>query len=488
MDTGKIYNAVFYTDGSCNPNPNGSHALGVFGYYYDIETLGKKIVGLKAKIDVTDLGVITNKLEQENTNFYKDAQNVQPSKYILISKNLGLGGTNYRAELEALFTAIDNIASHCELQYNINRVLIKSDSQACIYVLQKLIEGTLETSKLKSVDIIERIQKRLEVLISNKVKLDLQHVYGHSSSFGNLLVDRLAYFGWLGVNGQFDRFYEYIVDKKDVFFNPLDLPEYLNFKNIYFLDGHNRNDVTVPYLILEYGTDETIGERSPDVCMGTIFVKNKYKVIEDMIESHLNDDEEDGILFSLNTANFRHPFTKILFNFSNSDVFTKNNKPRHLTVLEDFPLINTIKPSGLASQLLTKFKFSYDILDMYNKAEENKVVKPYDITEYFFKKKVTKNKESYECILDNKAKDITLPKSLFKDLNIKVDIKLVLGTDLPTRNYFKKLESAKDIEIVFYLIKVTTTVYQFCTLTRVIENDNEWVGIWENYYSNQIFN
>ena len=103
-----IYNAVFYADGACYPNPGGSYGSGVFGYFYPIDTIGKKVSGNKSNVEPTDLGLITDTYKQENYQLLKNNQVVTPSYYLYASKSYGsIGGTNNKAEILAIDTVLD---------------------------------------------------------------------------------------------------------------------------------------------------------------------------------------------------------------------------------------------------------------------------------------------------------------------------------------------------------------------------------------------
>lgn len=478
-------NFVFYCDGSCNPNPNGIHSLGYFGYYYPSSQLeevegkvGCKIKGLKTNLRVTNLGVVTPKLEQENPKLYKDAIDVSPTHYVLGCKNLGLQGTNYKAELQAIIYTLEHIVRVAkEGNILVGDILIKSDSSACVNLINRLVSGEeLDLTKYKSSDLLEKITSLIK-LLRNENKIVAEHVYGHSSSLGNIIVDRLAYLSWLGNEDWKEEVY--IVEEKDNFFNPIELPEYLNFKNIYFVNGHQDTSTPSPYIVMDYGKTETVGDKTGDVCMGSVFVENKDDLVETMIKSHLQDGD-DGVIFSIDLNNLKDVFTKILYTFNKEKVLTKNNRPRHLTVLEELPIVNTIRPSGLAKQLLSKFNFSFDLLDIYKTKKELNLIKPIDITELFFRKKEKAKKDKYELLLSQKDNEVLVETNGLK-------IPITLGVDIPNRNYLKKFERATEIEILLYLITVSEKVYSYSILTKFKTEENEVIGIWENYFSNRIY-
>lgn len=479
------HNFVFYCDGSCNPNPNGIHSLGYFGYYYPSNQLeevdgkkGSKIKGLKVNLRVTNLGVVTPKLEQENPRLYKEAIDVSPSHYVLGCKNLGLQGTNYKAELQAIIYTLGHVKKVIEeSKVLLGDILIKSDSIACVNLINRLVSGeNLDLSKYKSPELLESINSLIKVLKQDN-KIVAEHVYGHSSSLGNIIVDRLAYLSWLGKEDWKEEVY--IVDEKDNFFNPIELPEYLNFKNIYFVNGHQDTSTPSPYIVMDYGKTETVGDKTGDVCMGTVFVDNKDELVESMIKTHLQDGE-DGVIFSLDINNLKDVITKILFTFDKEKVLTKNNRPKHLTILEELPIINTIRPSGLAKHLLSKFSFSFDLLDLYNSKKETNLIKQIDITDLFFKKKEKSRKDIYEIVISHKDNELLVEANGLK-------IPITLGVDVPNRNYLKKFERASEIEIILYLISVSDKVFTYTILTKFKTEENEVIGIWENYFSNRIY-
>ena len=356
-------------------------------------------------------------------------------------------------------------------------ILIKSDSNACVNLINRLVSGEeLDLTKYKSSDLLEKITSLIK-LLRNENKIVAEHVYGHSSSLGNIIVDRLAYLSWLGNEDWKEEVY--VVEEKDNFFNPIELPEYLNFKNIYFVNGHQDTSTPSPYIVMDYGKTETVGDKTGDVCMGSVFVENKDDLVETMIKSHLQDGD-DGVIFSIDLNNLKDVFTKILYTFNKEKVLTKNNRPRHLTVLEELPIVNTIRPSGLAKQLLSKFNFSFDLLDIYKTKKELNLIKPIDITELFFRKKEKAKKDKYELLLSQKDNEVLVETNGLK-------IPITLGVDIPNRNYLKKFERATEIEILLYLITVSEKVYSYSILTKFKTEENEVIGIWENYFSNRIY-
>ena len=213
--------------------------------------------------------------------------------------------------------------------------------------------------------------------------------------------------------------------------------------------------------------------------MGTVFVENKDDLVETMIKSHLQDGD-DGVIFSIDINNLKDVFTKILYTFNKEKVLTKNNRPKHLTVLEELPIVNTIRPSGLAKQLLSKFTFSFDLLEVYKEKKEKKLIKPINITDKFFRKKEKAKKDQYELLIGQKDTEV-----LIEEEGLKIPI--VLGVDIPNRNYLKKFERSTDIEILLYLITVSDNVFSYSILTKFTTEENEVVGIWENYFSNRIY-
>ena len=480
------YNFVFYSDGSCNPNPNGVHSVGYFGYYYPQEQVlvkdqkGVKIKGLKANLRVTDLGIVTPKLEQENPNLYRHALDVSPKAYVIGCKNLGDGGTNYKAELQAIISVFKTIEKmKLEGLLKVGNILIKSDSVSCVNLVNRLANGeTLDLSKYASSDLLEEIQNLLGFLKEENAII-IEHVYGHSSSLGNIIVDRLAYFAWLGNEEWNTQEKTVMIENKDDFFNPIELPDYLNFKNIYFVNGHNDKETNQPYIVMDYGKDEGIGDKTGDVCMGSLFVKEKSELVENLISSHLVDGE-DGVVFSIDMNNLKDTLTKVLYNFGKEKVLTKNNRPKHLTLLEELPLVHTIRPAGLAKQLLTKFSFSFTILEMFQSKKGLKTIKGIPITDLFFRKKLKAKKDSYEILISQKESEIIIEEEGLK-------IPLVIGVDIPNRNYLKRFEKSKEIDIILYLIQVSPEVYTYCVLTRTLNEENEVIGIWENYFSNRIY-
>ena len=472
-----IYNAVFYADGACYPNPGGSYGSGVFGYFYPIDTIGKKVSGNKSNVEPTDLGLITDTYKQENYQLLKNNQVVTPSYYLYASKSYGsIGGTNNKAEILAIDTVLDMLLEAKDT-IKIREVLIKSDSVVSLTWLTAMLEKSdLNKYNEKIRDILYTMQPKVDT-ITKDISIKVMHVYGHSSSFGNNIVDRLAFYARIRDTNKED----ILVTLKDNIttfpFNPIELPYYLNFKNIYIQYGHNTN-IDSPYIVMDYQTGDTIGDKDPDVLMGCIFTNKKDTIVETLASKHLED--EYGILFSLDTKNIKLPNVSYFYNLLKEDSLIKLPRTGNLSVLEETQVMNTVRPAGLVSNLMDKMEHTCELVNMYlGKSKLSNDTKIIDISDKF--RTIKTNKKGI------KSSDITLGmKDISVKLNIdKLNINLVLGVDLVNRNYLKKFEKY-DIKVNLILINYKE-YYRYFVLTDFSKDDERILALWANYFSNIVY-
>lgn len=480
------YNIVIYTDGAAKGDliaSRGFYGCGYFGYVYERQSIGTGTKSLPASVSPTTLGFTSPELEQQDLEFYKKAQQVQPIKYLIGSISGTEINTNNYAEALALNKAIKAIL---KLELDIKNVLFKLDSNMLIYVLNEMISNAdFDKNKYAYPDLYEDTHKDIKNLKDKGVELRVKHVYGHSGSFGNNIADRLAFLGRTKSeesNNQATSV-ELVIDadpKKDNFWFDLNLPEFIYGKTLYFLPKDETQERN-PYLILDYSKDQELGMKDGEVLMASIYSGLEDDTLETIKNKHLTIKPDFGNIFALDIDNLKHYLTNFFMRVDPSNIFTKNNRPGNLTVLEEYPIIRTIKPGSLAMQLIENFFVHEEILRLLP-TRDAKTFEFIDITDKFFKETVDKKGNVIrECIISNKEPDIVVP---IEGGNIF----LVSRVDIPNRNYFKRLEKIKDLQVVLVTRMLSETCKEYFTaMIGTLPDGKKYESVWCNNYSNKFY-
>lgn len=486
----KEYHVVGYSDGAARPS-RGFWGSGYFGYIYDNSTIGSSTKGLPKDINPTTLGFMSVDLIQEDPEFYKANKPVKPSYYFVGSISGDDINTNNFGEAYGLKKFLLFVQS---LDLNIKHVSIFLDSQMLIYVLKELFETpNPDTSKYAFPELYKEIEDIIKSLREKGIKVAYRHTYAHSSSFGNNIADRLAFLGRIKSQTRLEenpedknRLETEILFKtnpdKNEFWITTSLSPYLYGDTLFFTAGHTRGES--PYIILDYDKDQEVGEKSGEVLMGSIYHADGEDKIESIIDRHLNFKPDLGNVFSLDLKNVKHYMTNFFYSIDPVYCFTKDNRVGNLTVVEDFPLARTLRPGGLAVQLLDKFVLHYDVLTYLDRKMSGEEVKSFeflDVTEKFFIHNENAKKNKYECKINIKDVGQVIP---FRD----TDIVLCHKVDIPDRNYFKRLENSKGIMINLAIREVAKDVFEYFTIVSILTPEDKQIhSVWNNFYSNKLY-
>lgn len=478
------YNIVIYTDGAAKGEivaSRGYYGSGYFGYVYSRESIGKNTKSLPTSVNPTTLGFMTPELSQQDAEFYKKSQPVQPVKYIIGSIPGTEINTNNYAEAYALYKAIKAILN---IDLDVKNILFKLDSNMLIYVLTEMISNPdADMSRYAFPDLYNETYNDIKTLKSKGIELRVKHVYGHSGSFGNNIADRLAFLGRTKSEETDNKAtgIELIVDSnpdRDDFWSDLELSPYIFGNTLYFLPPDEERN---PYLILNYSKDQEIGEKDGEVLMGSIYSGIEDNVLKSITEKHINLKPDYGNIFALDIGNVKHYMTNFFFKLDGFNIFTKNNRPGNLTVLEEYPIVRTIKPGSLAMQLIDNLFIHREILDII-KLEEHNTYEVIDITNMFYTtEEDKKGKIKTECIMSRETKDIIIP-------NEFGDIHLIPRVDIPPRDYFKRLCSLENIKVYLVTKLLSDKCKEYYTVVKGSEGDDKvFESVWCNNYSNKIY-
>lgn len=285
-----MYSAVIYTDGS---GRNSLASYGFFYYIYKIPVESEKekkqsVVTIgDCKAEFTDLGLLTPVLRMENEEYYKSAKQVKP-EYVFCGRRNVNGATNNYMELLAILDSLNHLNDKSkELNLEINEILVKTDSQVSISRITNILLERPTDSPFQ-----DEIKTVYNDLSSRKCKVSLTHVYGHASSYGNMLVDRLAY-----SCGERNTEFVEIKDITSTYNKKLEFPWYIFGTKFHIVAGDT------PTLFLDrYDKKELVGEKRGGTIVGIVKPKEFEEPIKSMYDKYMErgDTSAIDIKFSLN--------------------------------------------------------------------------------------------------------------------------------------------------------------------------------------------
>lgn len=485
--------AVFYTDGSANPNP-GFTGSGVHGYTYVFPT--EKLKASKiGNWTATDIGYVLQK-ELEKT----DAKPVHVLNYYetTVSGDGNMMLTNNIAELKAAITVFKDMLPSIEVE----ALTIVADSE---YVLNgmrnRLYKNRSNYDQFgKPVPNKEYWEELIPLAqaFEAKAKLTLRWVRGHNDDFGNVRADWLAAIGtnrsskgWVGID---QSVYHRTEFGKTVDY---DLHPLFGMKRIYFNTDPSVHTPGTYYQTGWSGQDYITGKRTPEAAFSVIQLEQPDPIVETVIKAqHENSRGVDAIVYarierlkSLDVYSMieKYGAATISPDPRNINMNFVDKKPiTHGVVASELPL-RTIEVLIHLEELLEKFKKEYLQTGQLEAGPYN--IRLHDVTEHFYERGTKKRgKETFDIWTLKKEFGVgsTLTrisvKEPYQGEMKEVSLPLLFQDDIPARNTMKKLEV--DLKGVFVITwRESEKLLRYAT---IIQSGNN-MGIWCNYFANQLF-
>lgn len=522
---------VFYTDGSCRPNP-GNFGYGIHGYLYE-ETLPKRGAG-QSTHRPTAMGY------EPKANPASKNKEVTVLSYFDGWGSETFIGSNNTAEILGATYAIKTA-----LQHDIKHLHLRPDSQLVIkglgsyqYAWKRNNWITKEGQPVKNLDHWKNLIGAYDELKAKGCDIKITWVKGHNGEPGNEKADKLAEIAQAHAKS----------GKKDTVLHATEVVSYwkpqvtrnplLARPWLYFRTGELQT-AAGQYCMGALGKDkEFIGKtdannsytyvelKDPDPIIETIIAKQKQVCdtqtrifILRLPALYARNRADDIKEFGSMALTPKHERKNDLYFFS-SDLDNQpddadsdsdeDDNPFMKTALDDDvltgnePLTREQTPWRLSSRMfsvlsvakanLQDFKLAWAKQGMssFHTFADNAAVfmditsDIYDLTPPTEKKpgafKLKKEMNSQAKTLDV---NITLPKgslSATKDNELEADIKLLLGADLPDRNTLKKLEETNPM-VVLMVTADNEHKLRYCTIVR---SGEDW-GCWIDYYSSVLF-
>ncbi len=465
-DTDVKYTAIAYTDGSANPNP-GLYGGGCHGYLFSKDDY-------KKNSDAPNGFVVTNEGYKEKRELNDNIRVVKPSYYYNSIYPYGTNGTNNQAELRAITDTIMLLTS----EYPVNKIIIYSDSAYAIgmhmVISKDLVERKWLDPKRPNMNIAA---EHADVLLTVKdVDIDIRKILAHGTAIGNNTADRLAYAAREASRSRSAvtkyKFYTGRYWKDKITPHPM-----LNFKQIYFNSGIAPDTSENIYVIMDYPKDVEVGNKSNEPLFGISIFKNKVDYINNIMDLYLRKTQVIQTLMAVDLRVVHSQPHLKMTEVLGENAYNIVNRNR-LWLLDEDTVVTPITPVGLARAAMSK------TLNMYTRYREhlategmdNKVMLSVDVTNQLYDIN-PKGKLVFKYLAN-----IPGPKVSINLDNRDIDITLVYGKDILTRNQLKQLEKYTP-KIYLAITRLSDKSFEYYTIIETSEAS----GIYGNYYINKVY-
>lgn len=483
------HHAVLYTDGSFIANELGSregfYGSGCHGYIYSDKTVNKPTSDRPNKFRITNFGYVP-----EDVKGLEGVVNVLPLYFVDGCYSYLNQGTNNVAEIRAV---LDGVCDLLKIEgINLASIILKLDSQYVIHIIETIINSKYRKDlwlkpDLPNRDLWEELNELLIICKDNNVHVVCDKVKGHDNEIGNETADRLAYYARLQschreINKRF--FITNTKNEKYWVANDVRSP-LLRFKQLFFTNTIRAKGDEIIYSILDYPTDVSPGTKSSNSCFGLVLLKEVNNVIEDVIKSYHKLGWYTKRFNIISTCDLNNLFTRNnlhWYKMFGNGVYKFDYKQHKLRNIHNVPLIDTIRPAGLAIQALDYMKKLYKLVNDYKVYKENgnDPFKMFlDITDIFYTIEVNdKGVVTYSSKISPTTDIVKIPVDIGKK---KINIPLELGKDIVNKNHIKQLEKYKP-KITLILDKKD----KFINYYTVVDCENGDLGVYCNLYSGRV--
>lgn len=465
-------NLVVYTDGGCKPS-RGHGGYGVHGYLY---TDDKPKQGAGAKAVPTKEGYVVGAKDKAVTvHGYIDC--IGPFEDIT---------TNNITEMEGVKQAME-----IAMKLDVESIYLLTDSNYVMKGLNEWVPGWIKRGWVKADG--EPVQNRDEWLAllavkdrleASGIKLTIDKVRGHSGDLGNTMADLWASAAVIMARkGVHERLYRES-EPKGYWSTKVDYNRLLSKSNWYFLAGNadlmETRDGRFVYHLGSHGPkDDLLGKPMSDASYSVVYLKEPDPVlakVREVIDANATIDNQ-VVIGRLSNITTPDNYLSIqnhggnLIECENGKLDSKNHAGVTITTEQ--------RPARLAYRMLEAMNTMEALLEDYL---TGRTVTVTDITDEIFDKEEKKDKVKYKI-----KKDLTVSTRYLDvdvDYNVagktdSIDVRLLLGMDLPDRNTLAALApKLPSVKVITW--KESDKAFRFAT---IVECDGD-VGIFSSFYSN----
>lgn len=488
---------VIYGDGSARPNP-GFVGSGFMAYTYDQNDDSGKHDKYGEYLTTNNGYQKKKKGASDKANGEINGKLVKPIEYFEGAVPSDRESTNNFAELKAILEGLRTCWDK-----EITRISIVCDSEYTLNVLRRDMSTwsrngwmTSTGKPVSNKETIVALNDLVESIKACGVEIKLSWVRGHMDIAGNLQADYLS-------NIARDMSINKIYSPKVVSYSPKKYNDYqvekhpfLTHKRIYFVTKPEQNIPGFYYQGDSGAGDFMIGKRLPETGYSVIILNTPDNTVEMMKQKQFEYAKGLTRISSLLLDRiFDKKVFRLIDNFGTHGC-EADKRNTNVNFIDGKPLTMVMNPTGLSLRAIECFNTLSETLRLYMVNKE-KIESEYldthryhatDITAEFFDDEVKKvaGKEVPIKVLKKDfavgIKNILLKHTIDYDGQSKeITIPIVFGTDVPDRNQIKRLEPLNPkIKLITWRYSEDSVNYAI-----IIESDDA-VGIWSNFYADQI--
>jgi ribonuclease HI len=466
--------AICYTDGSAYPNP-GFFGAGCHGYIYSTENLGKKNGDKPNKYTISNIGYL------EATELAKQPyETVIPKFYIDAKFSLGPQGTNNMAEVAAMLKIVNDLLLREEL--NLSKFFIKTDSMYLIRIVNNIrkSKNRLWFDKVTiNLDYWIEVEKMLLELEKRNIKLVTVKVDGHSTSLGNNLADRMAYLARYQSSLNINTDMVHLTPAKKYWTFDTEQHTLLKYRQLFFTNNLRESNTENMYIIMNYKKDVEPGKNTHDALFGVVVLNDAPEIVEETIKAYQSNLRTLSVVSTIDLNVLYSRYNSHYYKLFGTGIYNYNKANTVLHVLEEDPVVYSLRTTGLATQALEKMTTLYEIMKEYRRhLKAEKTTRQYfNITNLVYE-------------IDGKKVKTIIPNGVNGlDVELEVDgnkllFPIDLGRDCISRNQLKQVE--KDNTSVYIAVKqVSPTCYEYYTIVDIAGTND--IGVFCNLYTNKIY-
>lgn len=473
---------VLYTDGGCKPNP-GVGGYGAFGYAYEEENDLTK-GNTPTNYYITNKGFLTKDELAKNK-----AVKVSPTFYFIVKGAIG-DATNNIAEAYAWIETMIHLRDEVANGLEISNIYTKTDSEYFIYLMNKYkemknLDGYFpsEVKTERSKELLKLIYDVRSELEKSGITFSISHVKGHSTSFGNNIVDNIATMSIMNYISGRDRSGTTFVkmDGKTFWDNKFIINSYFRFKQLIFETNQEHfikiNDQLFKgYIVFDYNKEKEVGERTNENIYGMIFTRKDAGVVEDIKNFYKTYDKRYYSCCTIDVGSVNHHSIASFYEAFGDLIFTlpgENYTGNVRTFFKGNPIIYNLNSGALCKMAINKTTGLTDILTTFLGKAYNDNMTAIDITDIIY----DRSSKKYKLILDRNGKDMEV-----KNPFGKRPIVLAYGSDIPNIPWMSNVVQYEPI-VNLFVIKNGSTIKYY----TIFQMNDETVCIFCNFYSGITF-
>lgn len=484
--------AVIYTDGSARPNP-GFYGSGLHGYSFIYPT--EKLKASKTGVwNMTDKGYILQKDMEQS-----EAKPVYVVNYLDSFEASEYEGTNNLAEVNApslFFEHYPEIASKIEMLH------VLSDSQYALNGLKQWVEGWMKNNWItgtgKPVNNREAWERSYGHVseFRKRGQIELAWIRGHNDDFGNVKADYMAGIATNHSRAGLATKYTNVSNplgyhKADVNLHPL-----LGLKRVYFNTDPEFNSEATYYQTGWSGQDYITGKRTSEAVFSVVQLNKADPIMDAVIQAQYHSPSDFNTIVFAKLDRIRSPDVYPYLRDFGRFCLDRDNRNLNLNFMDHKPVtfevkagelpLRTIDTLNLLEEILEKFKAEYLVTGAMDETPAEYRV--HDITDHFYDrgvKKVGKQEIETKTLKKSfgvgiKSTEITITENVRGEFK-PIKLPLVFMDDVPGRNTFKHLELLSP-KVFLITWRESKTLFRYATVIQT----NDAIGIWSNYFANQL--